>query len=69
MYERFAKLSASHANGEMDDEISLAFKPFWINPLLIKLKILMTLEEIKVAEQNVIEWVEEYKNINLSLID
>ena len=29
----------------------------------------MTLEEIKVAEQNVIEWVEEYKNINLSLID
>ena len=36
---------------------------------LTKLKMLMTLEEIKVAEQNVIEWVEEYKNINLSLID
>ena len=36
---------------------------------LIKLKMLMTIEDISLAEQNVAKWVEEYKNINLSLID
>ena len=63
--------------GTLNDNLE-AYKWFKISSMngisqskdyLIKLKILMTLEEIKVAEQNVIEWVEEYKNINLSLID
>ena len=63
--------------GTLNDNLE-AYKWFKISSMngisqskdyLIKLKMLMTLEEIKVAEQNVIEWVEEYKNINLSLID
>ena len=36
---------------------------------LTKLKMLMTIEEVILAEQNVIEWVEEYKSMNLSLIN